>query len=355
MPTTRAHPRPEHPLATALAQRRHDGHTGYLRDHAHALGTSELTLLLATRPELPAATAVDWGRLFAALRDAGTLKTMTRNESVVLERTGRIEALHIDETHLQVVGADIDLRGFPGRWHAALAVADETPRGQRRSVQLFDRCGDSVFKAYLDERAADHETTWATLCTLLATARHVGPDDPLDARRPVDTRVPAALDVPAFHAAWDALTDTHDFHRLLARVGIGRRAAMDVAGGARATRLAATTLESLLLAARERAQPLMLFVGNAGMIQIHHGVPRRLSDSGGWFNVLDPGMNLHVRREQLESAWIVRKPTAHGMVSAVEFFDDRGEQVLLVHAERRDTTPGDAPAWSAILAALPRA
>ena len=341
-------------LAAAHAARLAAGHTGYLRDHAAALGTSELALLLATRADaLRWTDTPDAAALFGALKAAGPLKTMTRNDSVVLERAGSIEQLHVDAMHLQVVGADIDLRGFPRAWGAAVALEETTPRGVRRSLQLFDHAGTSVFKAYLDD--ANDDAAWR------AIRAAIGSPAPLDALprvatpTPAATEPPAGFDVDGFRAQWDALGDTHDFHRLLRGAGIGRRAAMMVAGPERAERLVIDAAEHVLQAARAAEFPVMLFVGNAGMIQIHHGVPRRFSDAAGWFNILDPGMNLHLRRERIESAWLVRKPTRTGVVSSLELYDDTGRDVLLVHAERTETTPGDAPAWRGILSAVPRA
>lgn len=84
---------------------------------------------------------------------------------------------------------------------------------------------------------------------------------------------------------------------------------------------------------------IMIFVGNPGMIQIHTGKIQRLEPMGPWFNVLDPEFNLHLRTDQIESVWIVDKPTKDGLVTSVEVFDNAGNLILQMFGKRKPGIP----------------
>jgi hypothetical protein len=74
---------------------------------------------------------------------------------------------------------------------------------------------------------------------------------------------------------------------------------------------------------------------------------------GPWLNVLDPGFNLHLREDLIASAWIVRKPTADGVVSSLELFDAGGCTIAMLFGERH-AGQAEQPAWRALLAQLRR-
>ncbi len=67
--------------------------------------------------------------------------------------------------------------------------------------------------------------------------------------------------------------------------------------------------------------PIMVFVGNSGMIQIHSGSVKTIKQYGPWFNIMDPGFNLHVHEPTISRALVVRKPTREGIVSSLALYD----------------------------------
>lgn len=83
----------------------------------------------------------------------------------------------------------------------------------------------------------------------------------------------------------------------------------------------------------------MIFVSNDGIIQIHTGEVEKLSEARGWFNVLDERFNLHIRQDEIASAWIVKKPTSEGIVSSLELFNKQGENVALFSANENPAFP----------------
>jgi putative hemin transport protein len=174
----------------------------------------------------------------------------------------------------------------------------------------------------------------------------IAPAEATPAPRPDDE-----IDVAGFLAGWDALTDTHHFFPLLTKFGLTRTQAFRLAGAERARPVPPASLRRALTAAAASGTPIMVFVGNPGCIQIHTGPVVQLREAGPWFNVLDPGFNLHVREPAIDRAWVVRKPTDDGVVTSLELFDARGEAIATLFGKRK---PGQAedPAWRAICAGL---
>ena len=108
----------------------------------------------------------------------------------------------------------------------------------------------------------------------------------------------------------------------------------------------------LLHLAAAQATPIMVFVGNRGMIQIHGGPVANIKQTGPWLNVLDSDFNLHLREDHIASAWIVRKPTADGIVTSLELFDDMHENIVMFFGRRKPGQP-ELPAWRELISQLP--
>ncbi len=66
---------------------------------------------------------------------------------------------------------------------------------------------------------------------------------------------------------------------------------------------------------------------------------------------MDPGFNLHAREDHIHAAWVVRKPTADGIVTSLELFDAGGNTIALLFGERKPGRPED-PAWRALTETL---
>jgi putative hemin transport protein len=90
------------------------------------------------------------------------------------------------------------------------------------------------------------------------------------------------------------------------------------------------------------------------MIQIHSGVVTKLMDIPGWFNVLDPDFNLHVREAAIHSCWVVRKPSVDGTITAIECFDDQGEQIVQLFGKRKPGIP-ELASWRSLVGRLEQA
>jgi putative hemin transport protein len=332
------------PLAERYRLHRVANPRQYPRDSAAALGVSELELLLAveTHQAIPLRTD-DLEGLLNAIPALGAVKSVTRNESVVLERVGTYGTPTFFGPVAQLLG-EIDLRIFPGQWAHAFAV--RPPEG-RVSLQWFDAHGVAVHKIHLEPSQA--------FDALVESWRlDVAPGLELQALASPAVELSPPADLAQFRAEWDALTDTHEFHGLLRRHQLTRLAALRHAGEPRARRVAVASLGLLLEAARDAGQSIMTFVGNRGVIQIHSGVPQRVMRTPGWLNIMDPEINLHVREADLAEAWVVRKPGSGGTIASLELFDAHGSDVLLVFGKRADDAPASVTEpFAALLDAMP--
>ena len=72
-----------------------------------------------------------------------------------------------------------------------------------------------------------------------------------------------------------------------------------------------------------------------------------------WLNVLDPGFNLHLREDLIDSVWVVEKPTVDGIVTSVEVFDAQSELIAMFFGVRKPGSP-ELPAWRDLVGRLPR-
>lgn len=114
-----------------------------VRDAAQRLGTTEAALVAAGVTGAATPLKTEWGALFAAMPRLGGIMCLTRNEHAVHERHGHFVDVSSGPGHILVLGPDIDLRLFPGRWAHAYALG-----GERPSIQIFDKDGNAAHKIF---------------------------------------------------------------------------------------------------------------------------------------------------------------------------------------------------------------
>ena len=114
-----------------------------------------------------------------------------------------------------------------------------------------------------------------------------------------------------------------------------RLAALQAAGDDLAQRVTPEALEDMLHAVSRSGMPIMCFVGNRGMIQIHTGAIKNILRKGPWLNVLDEKFNLHLDTTHIDSVWIVSKPTVDGWVTSMEVFAESGELIVQFFGARK--------------------
>jgi putative hemin transport protein len=284
------------------------------------------------------------------------MMALTRNDSVVHEKTGVYTRVSGEAGIGMVLGRDIDLRLFLAQWHAGFAVMEVGPSPSapsRRSLQFFNAHGRAIHKVFAREATdlAALEAVISRFADPLATTSFGVEAEPWIAPAGCE-----GIDAGSFLAQWAQTQDTHEFFGLIRRFGLQRQQAFRLAEGRFAWRLAPVAVSELLHGAARARTPIMVFVGSGGCIQIHTGLVHRIEalqgQGGEWLNVLDPGFNLHLRTDHIAEVWHVEKPTADGLVTSVEVFSARGELMAMFFGERKPGQP-ELVAWRALVAQLP--
>ncbi|MBK0326881.1 hemin-degrading factor [Rhodobacteraceae bacterium F11138] len=317
------------------------------RDLATTLGISEAQLVAAHVGQGVTRITADMDRVIPQLNRLGEVMALTRNESCVIEKVGVYDEYRGGEHAGLVVNADIDLRMFPRHWVYGFAVEKQTDTGVRRSIQIFDAAGDAVHKIFLRDTSIVEE--WDGVVEDLRDAEQ---SEHLQVSPRAATE-PAIVDpgkADKLRSEWDKITDTHQFLMMVRRLKLNRLGAYRMAGAPYVRPLAVSAIEDLLSKAREAALPIMVFVGNAGCIEIHTGPIETLKPMGPWLNVLDAGFNLHLRADHIAEVWQVTKSTRRGDAISVEAFDKDGALILQLFGVLAE--PEAAERWNDVVAGL---
>jgi len=320
-----------------------------IRNAAEKLGVSEADLLAAQLgDEQVTLLAGDFKKLLTEIEALGTVMALTRNDAMVHEKTGQYKDLSIHGNMGLALGV-IDLRLFFSRFVHGFYVQEAVEQGVRRSLQFFNAQGEAVHKIYAKEGTDLYELD--DLVQRYRAEQQVAPEMEAAADAEDLLTPPAELDSTALRQGWDELKDVHHFQALLKKHGLSRIPAYRAIGPDYALPLNTFAFEKALEKAVESQQSIMVFVGSEGVVQIHTGVINRLLRTGPWFNILDPGFNLHANTEMIDQLWLVRKPTSDGIITSLEAFDAQGKQLVLLFGERENGQP-EMQGWRDILQQL---
>jgi len=342
-----------------------------IRDGARALGVSEAQLLATNIGKGVTRLQADGNQpreIMRAALDLGIVQAITRNENGVIETTGvaskfkqagdkseQADAKQDPETQARqrniaggYLGGQIDLRFHFENWKYAFAVEQAGRDGKpTRSLQFFDANGTAVHKIYLrnEPRVAVYDKLVATFRMPQQSAElNVLAVAPKAAEKP-----DAEIDVKEFQLAWKDMTDVHQFAQIMREFHLSREQALRLAPAGVVERVKPEALRTLLENAAKDKVAIMVFLGNDGLTQIYSGKIEKTMAAGGFFNVLDPDFNLHIRDTALRSGWVVKR----GGVTSVEFFDNDGTQVVSFFGVRERGKP-QPQAWVDLADSLPK-
>ncbi len=322
-----------------------------IREAAKQLGVSEVELLVLDCGENVTRLRPEFESILGKIETLGYVMALSRNDEVVHERKGIYENGSFGPHASLFVGKDIDLRIFLQAWDSAFAVAEFVNDKPRFSLQFFGKDGLALHKIYMESKSnidAYH--------ALVNEFKH-------ESQEPVQEVIRKEfqmenelsddeIDVAGFRQVWETLKDTHDFFGMLRNFKVTRTQALRLAPSEHfAKKISNNALRQALNAASETQTPIMVFVGNPGIIQIHTGPVKNIVDHGPWINVLDPIFNLHLREGAITESWIVRKPTTDGEVTSLELFNERKELICTLFGERKPGKP-ELESWRALVAQL---
>ncbi len=321
-----------------------------IREAAARMGTSEAQLLATGCGRTVTRLKPEFETIWKEIPSQGRVMALTRNADCVHEKTGVYPNPQFFSGMGLLQSADIDLRLFLSSWHLGFAVREKSGEEEtRRSLQFFNRDGTAVHKIFLLPES-DADAFDRVVDTFAAEDQ--SPEQEVEAAVDAVRDLPDdEIDLQALRAAWEGLTDTHDFHAMLEKQQAGRLQALRLIGEDLARPVAVDAVRMVLQSAAEEALPVMVFTGNTGCIQIHAGAVRNLTAFGDWFNVLDPNFNFHLRMAGIDSAWVVRKPTVDGPVHSLELYDRHGAVITQLFGKRSAGNP-ELEGWTRILETL---
>ncbi|SHE93158.1 hemin-degrading factor [Chryseobacterium takakiae] len=317
-----------------------------IRNAAAELGVSEAELLATNVGEGVTVLKPEFKDILTETEQLGKVMALTRNDECVHERKGTYLNGDFSSPHAQLfVGEDIDLRIFLNHWKFAFAVVE----GDKKSLQFFGKDGLALHKIYLtkdsNEAAFDAIVEKFTAdeqhsileCEAVAPKAEEKPD--------------SEIDVEGFQKAWRELKDTHDFFMMTRKFGVSRTQALRLAPEGFTQKIDSSKVVNVLEDASEKQLPIMIFVGNRGIIQIHTGNVKKTLWHQQWFNVMDPDFNLHLDVTKIAEAWIVKKPTEDGEVTAIEVFNNEGDFIVQFFGKRKPGIP-ELQEWKNLVADL---
>ncbi|WP_086998351.1 hemin-degrading factor [Rhizobium sullae] len=320
------------------------------RDIAARLNISEAALVAAEVGI--SATRIDASalKLLERVAELGEVLALSRNESAVHEKIGVFENIKMGTQSAIVLGENIDLRIFPSRWVHGFAVTKKNGDEERLSLQYFDKTGNAVHKVHLRPNSN------------VEAYRSIVADLKLDdqSQELIEAEISASEDESGnvgrdeLRHNWSKLTDTHEFFGMLKRLKIGRQAALHTVGDDYAWKLDNTATADMMHASVKAGLPIMCFVANNGIVQIHSGPIFNVQAMGPWINIMDPTFHLHLRQDHIAETWAVRKPTKDGHVTSLEAYDAKGEMIIQFFGKRKEGFD-ERTDWREIIESLPKA
>lgn len=317
-----------------------------IRNAADQLGVSEAELLLTNVGEGVTVLKSEFANILTEVEKLRKVMALTRNDECVHERKGIYQNGDFSSPHAQLfVGEDIDLRIFLNHWKFAVAVVE----GDKKSIQFFGKDGLALHKIYLT-KDSNEEAFQALVEQFSAEDQNIKPEFESVAPKAPE-KADSEIDKEGFQNAWTNLKDTHDFFMMTRKFGVSRTQALRLAPEGFAIKIEPSKVVNLLEDASEKQFPIMVFVGNRGIIQIHTGNVKKTLWHQQWFNVMDPDFNLHLDVTKIAEAWIVKKPTEDGEVTAVEVFNKDGEFIVQLFGKRKPGVP-ELQEWKDLVAGL---
>lgn len=317
-----------------------------IRNAAEQLGVSEAELLLTNVGEGVTILKPEFANILTEVEKLGKVMALTRNDECVHERKGTYLNGDFSSPHAQLfVGEEIDLRIFQNHWRFAFAVVE----GDRKSLQFFGKDGLALHKIYLIK---DSNVDAFDALASQFTAENQTETFEFEAVAPkAPEKADSEIDAEGFKKAWTELKDTHDFFMMTRKFGVSRTQALRLAPEGFAKKIDTSKVVNVLEDASEKNLPIMIFVGNRGIIQIHTGEVKKTMWHQQWFNVMDPDFNLHLDVTKIAEAWVVKKPTEDGEVTAIEVFNKEGDFIVQFFGKRKPGIP-ELQEWKDLVADL---
>lgn len=338
--------------AEDIRQARLDNPKKRERELARELGISEAEFVAAWCGDTVIRVSPDLPTILPRLEEVGEVMALTRNESAVHEKIGVFDN-YIPGGHVSMMlGKNIDMRIFSGKWAHAFAVEKNDGENTRRSLQFFDAQGEAVHKIHL--RPDSKLDIWQKLIsdiTVTDQSSNVEVTVKEDETPFLEEVTPEVVET--LRKRWAKMTDVHQFMMILRKLKLSRHQAVHHGGEDFAWQLDTSAVNAMMQHAVNDKLPIMCFVGNHGNIQIHTGPITNIKTMGPWLNIMDPTFHLHLRTDHITEVWAVRKPGDKGHVTSLEAYNSDGE-IIIQFFGKREEGQEEREGWRFIMENLPR-
>lgn len=322
-----------------------------IKDYADLMGITELELLASNLHDEATKLDVSPVDIYQKMPNLGKIMVLARNESAVHERKGTFSKVQVHGSAGLIVGPDIDLRVLFSDWQYVYNVEKEHNGKTLRSIQYFNKYGKAAQKVYLTDSSNLEEYN-------KLIAEYKSDDNSIPevekGQKTKNYATPKDIDYDAAIAEWQGLADTHNFQSILNKQKIKRLDLVKKAPEELAYRVNNDAVLDMLYAARDRQVPIMAFVENDDIVQIHTGEITNIKLIENWTNILDEEFNLHFRNDMVSETWVLFKPTADGTVTSLELYDMEGELMLTFFGKRKPGIP-ELQSWRDIISEIEKA
>ncbi|PKL78117.1 MAG: hemin-degrading factor [Ignavibacteriae bacterium HGW-Ignavibacteriae-4] len=322
-----------------------------IKEYADLLGISELELLASSLHDPAVKLQETPIEIYKELPKLGRVMVLARNENAVHERKGIFGKVQVHGSMGLILGEDIDLRVFFDDWKYVYNVEKEHNGKMLRSIQFFNKYGKPAQKVYLTDDSNEEEYQ-----KLIETFRSDDTTLPVveKGEKPKNYNAIEDIDFDKAISEWEKLEDTHNFQTILDTQKIKRLELIKRAPDNLAYRVYNDAVIDILHSAVDRQVPIMVFVANDDIVQIHTGEIKNIRLIENWTNIMDENFNMHLRNDLIAETYVLFKPTNDGVVTSLELYDMEGELAITFFGKRKPGIP-ELPEWQAIIAELEKA
>lgn len=324
---------------------RHENPSIRIRTAAADLGVSEAELVQTGVDGQCTRLGPITTSMIEALQTLGQVMALTRSNALVHELHGHFEGTKFHGNTAMSFRPGLDTRYFLERWAFAFAVQE----GERHSLQFFDWQGQAVHKLFMQK-----DTNIDAFQAFVNKHKLNNQRDLVSIlRTPTTPTTTLPERDPAFiRQRWSKIKDVHEGNRIIKNYGHSKAIAYEDLGTEYAQPLATESVEQLLRSVADQQHPIILFGMNAGAVQSYAGTISNIVMHGPWFNILDPGFNIHLMPKQIGQVWHIRKPTSEGTVNSLSVLDFDGDEIMVI-TDHRMRGECEAGLWNHLLQQLP--
>ncbi|MFA7326798.1 MAG: ChuX/HutX family heme-like substrate-binding protein [Candidatus Kapaibacterium sp.] len=322
-----------------------------IKEYADLLGISELELLASNLHDPSRKLQETPIEIYKELPKLGRVMVLARNENAVHERKGTFGKVQVHGSMGLIHGEDIDLRVFFDDWKYVYNVEKEHNGKMLRSIQFFNKYGKPSQKVYLtdDSNEEEYQKLIGSFISDDTTLPVVEKGE-----KPKNYNAIEDIDFDKAISEWEKLEDTHNFQTILETQKIKRLELIKRAPDNLAYRVYNDAVIDILHSAADRQVPIMVFVANDDIVQIHTGEIKNIRLIENWTNIMDENFNMHLRNDLIAETFVLFKPTKDGVVTSLELYDMDGELAITFFGKRKPGIP-ELPEWQDIIAELEKA